>query len=31
MKKFIGNDWDQILDPIFESDKYRQLHEFIKH
>lgn len=31
MKKFIGNDWDQILDPIFESDRYQQLHEFIKH
>lgn len=30
MKKLIGNDWDEVLDPIFESEKYQQLHDFLK-
>lgn len=30
MKKLIGNDWDEVLDPVFESEKYQQLHDFLK-
>lgn len=30
MKKLIGNDWDDILDPVFESEQYQQLHNFLK-
>ena len=30
MKKFIGNDWDEILAPVFKSEKYQRLHEFLK-
>lgn len=30
MKKFIGNDWDEILAPVFNSEKYQRLHEFLK-
>jgi len=30
MKKFIGNDWDEILAPVFASKEYQQLHEFLK-
>lgn len=29
-KELIGNDWDQILNPIFTSDKYHELHNFLK-
>jgi len=30
MKHFIGNDWDQVLEPVFESDEYHNLHEFLR-
>lgn len=30
MKKFIGNDWDEVLAPIFDSNEYHELHEFLK-
>ena len=30
MKKLIGNDWDEILDPVFESKQYQELHNFLK-
>lgn len=30
MKKFIGNDWDEVLAPVFESNEYHELHEFLK-
>lgn len=30
MKKLIGNDWDEVLDPVFESEKYHELHDFLK-
>ncbi|ADQ60625.1 uracil-DNA glycosylase [Lactobacillus delbrueckii subsp. lactis] len=30
MKHFIGNDWDQVLTPVFESDEYHKLHDFLK-
>ena len=30
MKKFIGNDWDKVLAPIFDSNEYHELHEFLK-
>lgn len=30
MKKLIGNDWDEILAPVFESQQYQQLHNFLK-
>ena len=30
MKHFIGNDWDQVLAPVFESDEYHTLHDFLK-
>lgn len=30
MKNFIGNDWDEVLAPVFESTEYQQLHEFLK-
>ncbi|WEV39462.1 uracil-DNA glycosylase [Lactobacillus sp. ESL0680] len=30
MKRFIGNDWDEVLAPVFASDGYHQLHEFLK-
>lgn len=30
MKKFIGNDWDEVLEPVFESRNYQNLHEFLK-
>lgn len=30
MKKFIGNDWDEVLAPVFDSDEYHELHEFLK-
>ena len=29
-KELIGNDWDKILDPVFASDKYHELHNFLK-
>ena len=30
MKNLIGNDWDQILNPVFESEQYHKLHNFVK-
>ena len=30
MKKLIGNDWDEILAPAFESEQYQKLHDFLK-
>ena len=30
LNKLIGNDWDQILAPVFESEDYRNLHNFLK-
>lgn len=30
MKSLIGNDWDAILDPVFASNEYHQLHNFLK-
>ena len=30
MKKFIGNDWDEVLALVFESNEYHALHEFLK-
>lgn len=30
MKKFIGNDWDKVLAPVFDSAAYHDLHEFLK-
>lgn len=30
MKKFIGNDWDEVLGPVFDSNEYHELHEFLK-
>ena len=30
MKKFIGNDWDEVLAPVFKSNEYHALHEFLK-
>lgn len=30
MKKFISNDWDEVLAPVFESNEYHALHEFLK-
>lgn len=30
MKKLIGNDWDEILDPVFESESYQKLRDFLK-
>lgn len=30
MKKFIGNDWDEVLAPVFDSNEYHELHEFLK-
>ncbi|QNQ80699.1 uracil-DNA glycosylase [Lactobacillus sp. PV034] len=30
MKKLIGNDWDEILEPVFISEDYRKLHNFLK-
>lgn len=30
MKKLIGNDWDKILAPAFESEQYQQLHSFLR-
>lgn len=30
MKKLIGNDWDQVLAPVFASNDYHQLHTFLK-
>ena len=30
MKNLIGNDWDPILNPVFASDEYRKLHDFLK-
>ncbi|QNQ82537.1 uracil-DNA glycosylase [Lactobacillus sp. PV037] len=29
-KNLIGNDWDTILNPIFESPAYQNLHDFLK-
>ena len=29
-KELIGNDWDQVLDPVFASEKYHELHNFLK-
>lgn len=31
MKRFIKNDWQDILGPEFEKDYYRNLHNFLKH
>ena len=30
MKKLIGNDWDEVLEPVFESEKYQELRNFLK-
>ena len=30
MKKLIGNDWDEVLAPAFESEKYQELRDFLK-
>ncbi|MHA3065706.1 uracil-DNA glycosylase [Lacticaseibacillus saniviri] len=30
MKTLIHNDWQQVLEPVFESPAYAQLHEFLK-
>lgn len=30
MKKLIGNDWDEVLAPVFKSNQYHELHEFLK-
>jgi len=30
MKELIGNDWDQVLDPVFESSEYEKLHSFLR-
>ncbi len=30
MKELIGNDWDQVLNPVFESSEYEKLHSFFK-
>lgn len=29
-KNLIGNDWDSILNPVFESPQYQSLHDFLK-
>lgn len=29
-KNLIGNDWDPILNPVFESPQYQNLHNFLK-
>ena len=29
-KELIGNDWDEVLDPVFASEKYHELHNFLK-
>lgn len=31
MKALICNDWDQVLEPYFDSDEYHKFHEFLKH
>ena len=30
MKQIIDNDWQEILDPVFESPEYARLHQFLK-
>ncbi len=30
MKKFISNDWQDILEPEFQKDYYKKLHDFLK-
>ena len=30
MKKLIGNDWDEVLAPAFESEKYQVSRIFLK-
>lgn len=30
MKKIIGNDWDEVLKPVFESEDYANLRNFLK-
>lgn len=30
MKQLIENDWDQVLAQVFASEKYQQLHDFLK-
>ncbi|APT18983.1 uracil-DNA glycosylase [Amylolactobacillus amylotrophicus DSM 20534] len=30
MKNLIHNHWDEILGPVFDSPRYRQLHDFLK-
>lgn len=30
MKQLIGNDWDQVLEDVFASQQYEQLHTFLK-
>ncbi|MGO2952140.1 MAG: uracil-DNA glycosylase [Lactobacillus sp.] len=30
MKALIGNDWDQVLQPIFDGPDYQKLHTFLK-
>lgn len=30
MKTLIHNDWQTVLEPIFESPEYARLHEFLK-
>ncbi len=30
MKELIGNDWDQVLNPVFESSEYEKLHSFLR-
>ena len=30
MKELIHNDWQQVLEPVFESAEYAQLHQFLR-
>ncbi|EPC84707.1 uracil-DNA glycosylase, partial [Lacticaseibacillus paracasei subsp. paracasei Lpp126] len=30
MKTLIHNDWQTVLEPVFESPEYAQLHAFLK-
>jgi uracil-DNA glycosylase len=30
MKELIGNDWDQVLAPVFASPQYQKLHQFLR-
>lgn len=31
MKELIHNDWQQVLAPVFESENYAKLHNFLKY